>query len=79
MKATLRSIDNNAGITFPAHVLRDWSAQLGDQIEIEIKKVTQRTRVDWDHATAWQGAPQARTQLLAGAPDPAFDHQEWRW
>ncbi len=34
MEATLRQTGNSAGMTFPAHILRDWSARPGDSVDL---------------------------------------------
>ena len=79
MEATLRPIGNSAGITLPAQVLRDLSAQLGDIIELQITNVTRQSRPNWNNPTTWQGADQASAQMLEGVAEPAFDTQEWKW
>ena len=79
MEATLRQVGNSTGITFPAQVLRDLSARLGDIIEIQITQVKPQIRADWNHPTTWQGAQIPSTQLLADVPAPDFDTQDWTW
>ena len=79
MEATLRQVGNSTGITLPAQALRELSARLGDIIEVQITKVTHRTRANWNDPATWQGAQIAPAQLLAGVPEPDFDTQDWQW
>jgi antitoxin component of MazEF toxin-antitoxin module len=50
MQVKLRQVGNSIGLTIPTNELKLMNAQLGDIVEIEIKRVIRNARADWDNA-----------------------------
>lgn len=77
MQVKLRQVGNSIGLTIPTSELKLMNAQLGDLVEIEIKRVIRNTRADWDNPALWLGAETAPL-LMDNAPAPEFD-KDWQW
>jgi len=78
MRAKLRQVGNSVGLTIPASELQSIEAQVGDEIELEIKRVIHYVRVEWNDPERWQGVNE-ESMLLDGAQKSTFDNEEWEW
>lgn len=75
MQAKLRQIGNSVGLTIPSSELKLMGANVGDMVEIEIKRVIRPVRSDWDNPDAWPGADN-EPLLLDGLPE---SDEDWQW
>jgi antitoxin component of MazEF toxin-antitoxin module len=78
MRAKLRQIGNSVGLTIPASELQALDAQVGDDVELEIKRVFHSARVQWNDPEKWQGIKEEPI-LLAGVQENTFDNEDWEW
>ena len=78
MQIKLRQVGNSVGLTLPASELKAISAEVGDTIELDIKRVVRHVRDGWEDAALWQGAND-EPMLLEGSPEPSFDDDGWEW
>ncbi|MDP2283345.1 MAG: hypothetical protein Q8L06_04340 [Pseudohongiella sp.] len=77
MQVKLRQVGNSIGLTIPTSELKLMNAQLGDLVEIEIKRVIRHARADWNNPELWAGAD-VEPMLLETAAAPEFD-KDWQW
>ena len=78
MRAKLRQVGNSVGLTIPASELQALDAQVGDEVELEIKQVFHRARVQWNDPEKWQGVKEEPI-LLEGNQENTFDNEDWEW
>lgn len=77
MQALLRPIGNSVGVILSASVLKALSAEPGDTVELEIKRIIPALRQGWENPALWQGASDEPLHLSDSAN--AFDQEEWQW
>ena len=65
MRVKLRQVGNSVGLTIPANELQVLDAQVGDEVELEIKQVYHYARVKWNDPEKWQGVEE-EPMLLEG-------------
>ena len=53
MQIKLRQVGNGVGLTLPASELKAISAEVGDTIELDIKRVVRHVRDGWEDAALW--------------------------
>ena len=78
MRAKLRQVGNSVGLTIPASELQALGAQVGDEVELEIKQVFHYARAQWDDPEKWQGVKEEPI-LLDGIQETTFDNKDWEW
>ena len=76
MRAKLRQVGNSVGLTIPASELQALGAQLGDEVELEIKQVFHYARAQWNDPEKWQGVREEPI-LLDGIQETTFDKEDW--
>ena len=78
MRVKLRQVGNSVGLTIPANELQTLDAQVGDEVELEIKQVFHYARAEWNDAEKWQGVKE-EPMLLDGVQENTFDNEDWEW
>ena len=74
----MRMVGNSVGLTIPASELLALDAQVGDEVELEIKQVFHHARVQWNDPEKWQGVKEEPI-LLEGNQENTFDNEDWEW
>ena len=78
MRVKLRQVGNSVGLTIPANELQVLDAQVGDEVELEIKQVFHYVRAEWNDPEKWQGVKE-EPMLLDGIQENTFDNEDWEW
>jgi len=78
MRAKLRQVGNSVGLTIPASELQALDAQVGDEVELEIKQIFHYARAEWNDPEKWQGVKE-EPMLLDEDQKNTFDDEDWEW